>query len=213
MGFRATGFGTALADLDLDGALDAVLVNGQVTRPAGVARGADFWAPYAQRNQVFANDGAGRFLDRSAREPGFCGQPAVWRGLAVGDVDGDGALDVVATCIGGRARLFRNVARKRGHWLMVLALDPRHGGRPAYGAEVSVLAGGRWRLGWVSPGSSYLCSNDPRAHFGLGLAAAVDSVQVRWPDGLLEAFPGAAADQVLALVRGRGTAVSGGGRQ
>ena len=200
---RGTGFGTVLADFDLDGALDAAVVNGQVARRAGTPPAADFWAPYVQHNLLFANDGSGKFVERSAQEPAFCGTAGVWRGLAVGDVDGDGAPDLLATCIGGRARLFRNVAPRRGHWLMVEAIDPGHGNRPAYGAEVRVYAGRRQWLGWVNPGSSYLCSNDPRAHFGLGAADRVDRIDVRWPDGSDQSFPGVAADQVIRLVQGQ----------
>ena len=59
---------------------------------------------------------------------------------------------------------------------------------------------------WIIPGSSYLCSNDPRAHFGLGAAARVDAIEVRWPDGLIERFPGRDADQVVLLRKGEGKA-------
>ncbi len=127
----------------------------------------------------------------------------MWRGLAVGDIDDDGAPDLLATCVDGRARLFRNVAPRRGHWLTVEAIDPAHGNRPAYGAEVRVQAGSRRWLGWVNPGSSYLCSNDPRAHFGLGPADRVDRIDVRWPDGTDQTFTGVAADQAVRLTQGR----------
>ena len=201
---HGTGFGTVLADFDLDGSLDLAVVNGHINRPAGVAPADDFWAPYAQHNLLFANDGTGKLLERSAYEPALCGPAAVWRGLACGDVDGDGAPDLLATCVGGRARLFRNVAPRRGHWLLVQAVDPAHGGRPAYGAEVRVEAGSRHWVGWINPGSSYLCSNDPRAHFGLGAAEQVDAIQVRWPDGSDEWFPGGVADRVMKVVQGQG---------
>ena len=99
----------------------------------------------------------------------FCGTPGVSRGLACGDVDGDGALDLLVTTVAGPARLYRNVAPDRGHWLLVRAVDPAlH--RDAYGAEVTVEAGDRRCGRWINPGTSYLCSNDPRAHFGLGPA-------------------------------------------
>jgi hypothetical protein len=90
---------------------------------------------------------------------------------------------------------------------MVRAVDPALGGRDAYGAEVTVRAGGRsWRR-WLNPGYSYLCSNDPRAHFGLGPAEQVDSLQVIWPDGSEEVFPGRRADQAVVLSKGTGRAV------
>jgi hypothetical protein len=127
----------------------------------------------------------------------------VGRGLVCADIDGDGALDLLVTNVAGPARLYRNVAPKRGHWLLVRAVDPALR-RDAYGAEVTVLVGGRRLLRWINPGYSYLCSNDPRAHFGLGPAQRVDAVEVRWPDGSGERFPGQAADRVVVLHKGQG---------
>src|SRR5205807_4337739 len=127
----------------------------------------------------------------------------VSRGLAYGDFDGDGALDLLVTTIAGRARLYRNVAPERGHWLLVRAVDPALR-RDAYGAEVRVHAGGARWVRWINPGNSYLCSSDPRAHFGLGAAASVDAIEVVWPDGKAEAFAGRPADQVVVLRKGEG---------
>ncbi len=206
--WRGTGFGTTLADFDLDGANDLALVNGLIKRgddPAPRLPGlASFWSPYAQRNQLFANDGQGRFRDISADNAAFSGLAAVGRGLLSGDLDNDGAMDVIATSAGGPARVFRNIASRRGHWLSVRAVNSPQGGRDAYGAEVIVLSGAKrwWRL--VQPGTGYLVSNDPRAHFGLGSATTFDSVTVIWPDGTEEIFPGGQADQLLVLSQGGG---------
>jgi hypothetical protein len=204
--WRATGFGTVLADFDHDGAPDLAVACGRVIRaPSAPAAGPDpFWTRYAERNQLFANDGTGRFRDVSPHEPALCGTPGVARGLAWGDVDGDGAVDLLVSYVGGPARLYRNVAPKRGHWLLVRAVDPALGGRDAYGAEVTVEAGGRRRLGLINPGQSYLSSGDPRAHFGLGPADHIDSVRVLWPDGTAEEFPGGPADRTVTLARGTG---------
>jgi hypothetical protein len=211
--WRGTGFGTVMADFNHDGALDIAMVNGRVNRGGSTAKApgvessglASFWWPYAERNQVFANDGSGHFRDISPENRAFCGIPNVGRGLACGDIDGDGAPDLLVSTVAGRARLFRNIAPHRGHWLIVRALlDERHGHRDAYGAEITVVAG-RWR--WerlVNPGSSYLSSNDPRAHFGLGDAARVDEIRVLWPDGKKESFAGRAADQAIELRYGEG---------
>jgi len=203
--WRGTGFGTVLADFDHDGALDLAIVNGRVSRGQPAESGAlsAFWKDYSERNQLFANDGTGRFRDISAENAPFCGSARVSRGLACGDVDGDGAVDLLVTTVAGRARLYHNVAPKRGHWLLVRAIDPALK-RDAYGATITVEAGGRRRVSWVNPGTSYLCSNDPRAHFGLGRAARVDSIRVQWPDGNDETFPGRAADQLVVLRKGEG---------
>jgi hypothetical protein len=208
--WRGTGFGTVLADFDLDGAPDVAVVNGRVYRGEPVA-GSDvlgpFWSVYAERNQLFTGDGAGRFRDLSAGQPALCGTPNVARGLAVGDVDGDGAPDLLVTAVAGRARLLLNRAPHRGHWLLVRAFDPAlH--RDAVGAAVTVRAGARRWLRRADPSCGYLCSGDPRALFGLGAAAAVDAVEVRWPDGAREAFAGGPADQALTVEKGKGRPVA-----
>lgn len=212
--WRGTGFGTVMADFDQDGAPDLAVANGRVLHgqpPPNISAVAreqlgPFWLPYAERNQLLLNDGKGAFRDVSPANIPFCGIPGVFRGLAGGDLDGDGAIDLLVTSIAGPARLFRNVAPNRGHWLIVRALDPAlH--RDAYGAEITVHAGGRRWKGWLNPGSSFLCSNDPRVHFGLGAAERVEEIEILWPDGAVERFDGRPADQSVELRKGAGHAV------
>jgi enediyne biosynthesis protein E4 len=207
--WRGTGFGTVMADFDHNGWLDIAVVNGRVARPTQTPNPAlgPQLQHYSERNQLLRNAGQGRFRDISGANAAMCGEPNVARGLAVGDLDGDGALDLLITTVAGRARLLRNVAQPPGHWLLIRALDPRLK-RDAYGAEVTVHAGTHRWLRHVNPGHSYLCSSDPRAHFGLGTNSEYDRVTVLWPDGLLEEFGGGAADRVVVLRRGEGKSLS-----
>ena len=204
--WRGTGFGTVLADFDLNGDLDLAVVNGAIQRgkPAAAPDLATFWRPYAERNQMFAGDPSGRFRDISKENSPFCGTPAVMRGLATGDLNRDGALDLIGTTIAGPSRIYRNVSKERGHWLSIRAIDwPRP--RDAYGAEITVVAGARRWVRWLNPGSSYLCSNAPNVVFGLGSIERVDSVSIQWPDGETEVFPGYSTDQSIVIRKGDGT--------
>jgi hypothetical protein len=173
--------------------------------PADVPALDPFWRPYAQANDLFANDGRGGFAAIAAANPDFCGMPNVARGLCAGDVDDDGDVDLLVATTAGRPLLLGNVAPRRGHWLGVRALEPV-GPRDAHGAVVTVATADARRSRLVQPGTGYCSSHDPRTHFGLGTAAAYDSIEVRWPDGTMERFPGGAADRRIELVRGTGTA-------
>jgi hypothetical protein len=203
--WRGTGFGVLLADFDHDGNLDLAVVNGRVAAlaTAPTTTLGPFWGRYADRNQIFAGRGKGNFADVSANNATFSGHYNVGRGLVRGDVDGDGAQDLLVTTIGGPARLFRNVAPDRGHWLAVRAWNSKLK-RDAYGAEVRVTGGGRTWAAWLNPAESYLCSSEPVAHFGLGKVDRIDSIEVLWPDGLRETFAGTPVDRRIELVKGKG---------
>ena len=204
--WRSTGFGALFADFDLDGNLDLVQANGRVKFTTGPSTDPkDYWSVYRERNQLFGGDGRASFTDISPSSPALCGTPAVWRSLAAGDLDNDGAMDLVATRVDGAARVLRNVAPRRGHWLSVRAVEPALGARDAIGAEIIVSTPQKKRWAAIVPSQSYLASCDPRAHFGLGDATAVDSIEVLWPDGSSELFPGGVVDRLVVLRHGTGT--------
>jgi enediyne biosynthesis protein E4 len=201
---RGTGFGTLMADFDHNGFVDIAVANGRVQR-GGKATGTSlpaFWETYAERNRIFANVG-GKFTDVSSTADAFSGPWNVARGLMCGDLDGDGAPDLLVTTAGGKARLFRNVVADRGHWLQVRAFDPKLN-RDAYGAEITVRADGKSWLRLVNPADSFLCSSSPIVHVGLGSATTFDRIEVRWPDGTRETFAGGVADRRLEVKKGAG---------
>jgi hypothetical protein len=198
-----TKWGTAFFDVDHDGDLDLAIVNGRVKRSESPSAPGG-WQSYAEPNQLFLNDGSGNFLEHVSGAEAFCNRREVYRGLAVGDVDNDGDLDMLVTTVAGPALLYLNVAPKIGHWLMIRAIEPALGERDAYGALVTVHAGGRQWVRAVNPAFSFLSSNDPRVHFGLGQIERVDRISVTWADGTQELFDGCGVDQHLVVRRGEG---------
>jgi hypothetical protein len=201
-----TGFGVAFLDLELDGDLDVAVVNGRVRRgrpePGCTLR--PYWVPFADRNLLFLGGGDARFSPAPREVAGsFVAAAELGRGLAVGDFDDDGDLDLATSQAIGPVRIHRNDVPRSGHWLRVRAVTGR---RDALGAEVRVRAGGReWRA-LALAASSYASSSDPRVHFGLGAATEVDSIEVRWPSGRVERFDGGGVDRTIQLLEGTGRA-------
>lgn len=197
-----TGFGTRWLDYDDDGLLDLFVANGAVTL-LEIVRGRPF--PFRQPNQLIRNLGDGRFADVS-REAG----PAlriedVSRGLATGDIDNDGDIDVLIGTNAGPARLFLNESPPDRRRLRVTLRGTRSN-RQGLGSQVALLlADGRilWRT--AATDGSYLSASDPRVHFGLGPAGVPTAVDVRWPHGGRERFAIAAAEGAVTLVEGTGT--------
>ena len=134
----------------------------------------------------------------------ICSPAEVSRGVAAGDIDSDGDIDLLVVNLQGAARLYRNDAPHRGHWLGVRAIDPKLG-RDAIGARITLAAAGGKRIRTIGAGSSYLSSRDLRAHFGLGDWTQVDGIEVRWPDGVRETFAPPSLDQYITLERGSGS--------
>ena len=202
-----TGFGCGFFDADNDGDLDLALANGRVKRGATLV-GAEgvgaFWSRYAERNLLFENEGEGRFRDVSGRGGGFTGRVEVSRGLAFGDIDRDGDLDLAVGNLNG-VRVFRNDAPPpENHWLRV---RPMTRNRDAIGAVVTVVTGDRRLVRLAHPGGSYLSSSDPGAHFGLGTVERISGIEVAWPDGSRERFDAPGVDREVVVRQGEGEAL------
>lgn len=191
------GWGTALADFDLDGDLDASVVNGHVY-PQADAPGTD--TSYAQPQHLYRNDGSGRF----AVERLVDGPERVMRASTCGDIDGDGDLDLVAIELDGPVHVLRNTTlpapaqEPARHWLRVALRAPK-GNRFALGGTVEVEWEGGRRKAEIRTGGGFQASVPPEAHFGLGAAPRAKSVRARWPSGRELVLEDVAADQVLVL--------------
>lgn len=202
---RHTRFGVALADFDNDGTLDIYEANGKVQlseRPDGDG--------YAEPNTLYRGraDAGPVHFEEVSPQGGVAGSLVhTSRGVAVGDVNDDGGLDLVVVNRDAAAYLLINDA-SRGNWVRFKVLTGSVG-RDAHGATVSATVGNR-RLGRdVQPSASYLASSDPRAHFGLGTESMARAVVVRWPGGREEAFGDYPAGTVHELRQGQGSASGG----
>lgn len=195
---RFTRFGVGFHDFDNDGTLDLYEANGRV----GLQAEAFASDPYAEPNLLFRGRPGGAFEEVSPRGGTRGLLVATSRAAAFGDVDNDGGLDILVANRDAAPHLLRNVVPNRGRWLLLRVLD-RHG-RDALGATLMIAVGGKQVRRDVRTGYSYLAASDPRVHVGLGSAASVDAVSVRWPDGTRERFGPFQASRIVELRQGQG---------
>jgi enediyne biosynthesis protein E4 len=192
------GWGVQFVDVDHDGRKDLLTINGHVyPEVAPLAE-----VGYRQPRLLYWNVGGGQFQDISDRAGPALAEAWSSRGSAVGDLDNDGSLEVVVVNIGARPSLLKNQGPRK-NWLLVRCVG-RPGNRDAVGARAYVLVGERRLSGEVQTGASYLSQHDPRLHFGLGDDATYQRIEVQWPGGARETFPGGAANRIVVLRQGEG---------
>jgi enediyne biosynthesis protein E4 len=192
-------FGTKFFDVNHDGRLDLMILNGHVQ---DLIQQAEPGNSYPQKSQLFLNEGNGRFREISDQVGPDFRRPIVGRALAVGDFDNDGDLDALAADLEGKVQLWRNDGgAQAGNWLM-LHLEGREGSRgnrSAIGARIEVRTGDHRQLREKRTDGSYLAAHDPRVHFGLGRSPRADEVTIRWPSGARQTLTDVPANQVLRL--------------
>jgi hypothetical protein len=206
--FPFTGFGAEWFDYDNDGWLDVFIANGAVNRMASL-RGNSY--PFGQINQLFRNEGDGKkFRDMTQVAGTPFALSEVSRGAAFGDIDNNGAIDIVVANNNGPVRLLLNQTKSlnRNHWLLV-RLEALHGNRYGIGAKVEVRQRGQKLTRRAHTDSSYLSSNDVRVHFGLGEDARIETLIVYWPEGRVEAWEQIQTDQIVTIRQGTGRDVEG----
>jgi hypothetical protein len=191
------GWGTTFLDIDNDGWKDLIVANGHVYPEVGDAHTGE---KFKQPRLLYWNRGDGQFFDlSSASGPGITAEHSS-RGLAAGDLDNDGRLEIVVVNMGESPSLLKNMAPATGNALLVRALTS---GRDAIGARVTLTAGGRKQVDEVRSGGSFISQSDFRIHFGLGKSKVAD-LSVRWPDGKSETVSGVAAGQIVTIEEGKG---------
>jgi hypothetical protein len=194
------GWGTGFVDFTNNGRLDIFIANGHVYPQMDQIPGA---ARYAEPMQLFRNRGDGRFEDISTvfSEIPFASR----RGAAFGDLKNEGNIDVVVLDMDGPPQLLLNVSENHNHRVL-FRLVGTTSNKMAIGAKVTVKAGKLVQTGEVRAGGSYISSNDPRLHFGLGGQDKIDQVEIRWPNGDKEILKNVSADCIYTIIEGKGIA-------
>jgi enediyne biosynthesis protein E4 len=198
------GFGCSFFDADLDGHLDLAVANGHIDETVRNIRGN---VGYAQAPQLFLNDGTGKFHDVAASVGGGFDQPKVGRGLAYGDFDRDGDLDLLMTTNNGPAFLYRN-DQKNGNRSMRFRLTGTKSNRDAIGAVVRIFYNGESQSRMVKSGSSYLSQSELPVTFGLGRRDTVERATIEWPSGTKEEHKNLQAGRSYECIEGKGVTES-----
>jgi len=192
-------WGTGFSDFDNDGYLDLFFANGHLHDNIEMFEEV---GNYKQTNQLLRNNGNGKFSDISTQ----CGSgltiKKASRGAVFGDYDNDGDIDILVANIGESPDLLRSDGENKNHWL-ALKLIGTKSNRDAIGAKVILTAGNLRQMRYVKSGSSYLSQNDMRLFFGLGDVEIVESIEIRWPSGLVQRLEKIPADQYLIITEGQ----------
>jgi len=191
-----SGWGNGIMDFDNDGWKDLFVAR------ANVLDNISLLTPnrsYAEPNAVFRNLGSDKFEDVSATAGSDFQVAAPHRGVAFGDLDNDGRIDMVVTALGEPARIFHNVSGGANHWLL-LKLVGTKSNRMGIGAQVRITTDdGHSQWNEVTTSVGYAASSDSRVHFGLGASARVKELEVRWPSGIRQVLRDVQADRIVIV--------------
>src|SRR6266436_4696803 len=193
------GFGCFFFDYDNDGWPDILVADGHIEDQIEKVQKR---VSYAEPPHVFRNLGGGKFVEVTQTLGVAFASPRVGRGAAYGDIDNDGALDVLITTNGGRAYLFHNEGGTN-HSLRIKLVGTKSN-RDGIGAVITVVSGGDKQSKMLRSGSSYLSQSELVATFGLGQKAKADSIEIQWPSGQTEKLSNVNAGQTVTVQEGKG---------
>ena len=196
---RYVSWGAGIQDFDNDGLPDLFWATGSVF-PEVEKVHPDY--PYKTPRVLFRNLGNGKFEDLVEAAGPAIGEAHSSRGVAFGDFDNDGDVDILIMNVNEPPSLLRNDVSGGGHWLKVKLLGVKSN-RSAIGATVIATYGGRSQMQAVTAQSSYLSVHDSRLHFGLGAASSAD-LEIRWPNGERELLKAVPADRLISVREGEG---------
>jgi enediyne biosynthesis protein E4 len=192
-----SGWSNGIVDLDNDGWKDLVVARSNVLD--NIEQISHHFR-YAEPNSVFRNMGNGRFDDVSASAGADFTRPLPHRGLAYGDLDNDGRMDLVVTALGAPVSVFRNITETRNHWVL-FKLTGTKSNRMGIGARIRVTTDdGRMLYNEATTSTGYAASSDPRVHFGLGTSRVMKEVEIRWPSGIRQLLHGVTGNRVLEVI-------------
>jgi hypothetical protein len=193
---KMSGWSNGIVDLDNDGWKDLVVARGNVMDD--IDRISNHFH-YAEPNAVFRNLDNGQFADVSSTAGADFVRPAPHRGLAYGDLDNDGRVDLVVTALGSPVQVFRNVTQTHNHWIL-LKLVGTKSNRMGIGAQVRITTDdGIKQYSQATTSTGYAASSDPRVHFGLGMSGRIQEIEVRWPSGLHQLLHDISVDRLLVI--------------
>lgn len=181
------GWSSCFVDYDNDGDQDIIKTNGALKHL------------YGQEDQLFANDGNGKFRDISLSLGSYFGEEHVGRGACLGDSDNDGDMDIFIINLNDRSIFLRNNKGNENNWLL-LSLTGTASNRDAIGARVKVSSGSLIQTLQKRSTTGYLSQNDPRMHFGLGKNEIADKVEIKWPSGKTQVLENIKANQILNVI-------------
>jgi len=189
-----SGWGVRFLDYDNDGWKDLLIAQGHDLDTIEL----NYPNLHYREPMLLLRNMSRDFIDVSADSGAIFHQPWLGRGMAIGDIDNDGRIDAVVTTNDGPAYILRNETPTQNHWL-TLKLVGHKSNRDAIGAEVKLVTAKGQQFATVSTAGSYLSSSDKRVHFGLGPESVAQTIEIRWPSGILQTLKNIPADQILQI--------------